>query len=152
MAAELGDCMRRLVLFAIVSVVLLLACRGATRSSSQSDRTDALGANAACYVCHMTFVKEQLSKDHLAAKVTCVKCHGLSAGHANDEDIGATPPDITFERSGVEQMCLTCHKKHDISEKDLAAAGPDPVCTDCHGTHRIAREVAKNGLRKGVPL
>ena len=32
-------------------------------------------------------------------EITCVRCHGISAAHANDEDIGATPPDITFKRT-----------------------------------------------------
>ena len=143
--------MRRLVLLAVMGVVFLLACRGATRSPSQSDRIDALGANAACYVCHMTFVKEQLSKTHLAAKVACIKCHGLSAGHANDEDIGATPPDRVFDRAEIDGFCGDCHKIHDVHPAKVVAqwlkrnqergiATPpagEAVCTDCHGNHTI---------------
>jgi len=96
------------------------------------DEGNPLGANAACYVCHMTFVKEDLARTHLAAKITCVRCHGLSAGHANDEDIGATKPDVTFSRDRVPVMCLECHDKHEIAPEKAKL-----VCTDCHGKHRI---------------
>ena len=109
------------------------------KASTRFDETNPLGANAACYVCHMTFVKEKLSKTHLRAKVTCIRCHGLSEGHANDEDIGATPPDISFKRDQVNAMCLKCHEKHDISLKKLAAHKSPPICTDCHDTHRIVQ-------------
>jgi len=97
------------------------------------DEIEKLGANAACYVCHMGFVKETISKVHLSQGVTCIDCHGLSAGHANDENIGATPPDITFESDQVEKMCLKCHSRHDISVENKS----DPICTDCHGSHRL---------------
>ncbi len=106
---------------------------------------DPLGANAACYVCHIPLVKGELSKVHLKAKITCIKCHGLSADHANDEDIGATKPDIRFARKQVDRMCRKCHKKHDVPawevvarfvDRGISPKGP-VVCTDCHGTHRI---------------
>jgi hypothetical protein len=109
--------------------------------SGQFDETNPLGANAACYVCHMTFVGEELSKTHLQAKITCVDCHGLSAGHANDENIGATPPDISFDREEVDAMCLKCHERHDILTKEVAVRTDPPTCTDCHGGHRIIQTV-----------
>ena len=111
-----------------------------------SEDTNPLGANAACYVCHMLFVREELSKVHLHGKVGCIKCHGLSAGHANDEDIGATKPDIMYKRDQVDAMCAKCHEEHDVPavavigrwrERNLSAN--PPVCTDCHGTHKIER-------------
>jgi hypothetical protein len=109
------------------------------------DETNPVGANAACYVCHMLFVKEAISKDHLKAGVGCIKCHGLSAGHANDEDVGATPPDVVFARDQVDPMCCECHQAHDVAPEEVVArfleralpAGSKPVCTDCHGHHRI---------------
>ncbi len=110
--------------------------------------TNPMGPNAACYVCHMTFVREELSRTHLAAKVTCVKCHGVSAKHANDEDIGATSPDRTYERDKVDAMCRKCHETHDVPPQAVVArwlerelAKPPPVCTDCHGTHGIETSV-----------
>ena len=115
--------------------------------------TDPLGPNAGCYVCHMTFVREELSRTHLEAKVACVDCHGTSAPHANDEDVGATKPDRTYTRVQVSPSCRKCHPTHDVAPEKLIArwqerrpakpaAKPSPppvVCTDCHGTHRIAR-------------
>jgi len=111
---------------------------------------DPLGPNAACYVCHTTFVYEELSNVHLPKKVTCVRCHGLSAAHANDEEIGATPPDITFKRDKIDAACSTadCHEKHDVPARKIIARflerrrpdSPSPaVCTDCHGMHKIER-------------
>ena len=107
---------------------------------------DPMGPNAACYVCHMTFIFEELSKVHLAEKVTCVECHGTSGPHANDEDIGATKPDKTYRRCQINAACRTCHEDHDVKPEEVVArwieAGSPkqkPVCTDCHGTHKIER-------------
>ena len=113
---------------------------------------DPLGPNAACYVCHMTFVHEELSRIHLAEKITCIKCHGLSAAHANDEEIGATPPDVTFSRSQIDTSCEKCHEKHDVPARDVVARWlerkirkPVTVCTDCHGMHRIEQSSEDDG-------
>lgn len=114
---------------------------------AQDEQTNPLGANAGCYVCHIPFVREELSKVHLKAEVACVRCHGLSAGHANDEDIGATPPDVVFRRGQVDAMCADCHRSHRAPARLVIARFlqrrlmPEsaPVCTDCHGTHRIQR-------------
>jgi hypothetical protein len=122
----------------------------ASPAGDSAEETDPLGANAACYVCHMTFVKENLSKVHLAAKVGCVKCHGVSAKHANDEHIGATKPDRTYQRGQIDKACSACHPAHDVPARKVVArfeeqhlpASPSPVCTDCHGTHKIERESA----------
>lgn len=111
-----------------------------------SPEIDPLSVNAACYVCHTTFVREELSKVHLKEKVTCIECHGLSAGHANDEDIGATPPDITFKRKQVDASCGKCHEEHDVPAREVIARWLErgrpalpSICTDCHGTHKIER-------------
>ena len=105
---------------------------------------DPMGPNAACYVCHMTFIFEELSKVHLKEKVTCVECHGVSGAHANDEDIGATKPDKTYARCQINAACRECHEEHDAKPEKVIAqwikiGSPkqEPVCTDCHGTHRI---------------
>jgi len=123
-----------------------------------SEETNPLGANAACYVCHIPFVKEELSKVHLKAKVTCIKCHGLSAGHANDEDVGATKPDISYTRQQVDRMCRECHETHDAPataviacwlRRGLSLQRP-AVCTDCHGTHKI-EEPAEDEQEQPTP-
>jgi hypothetical protein len=101
----------------------------------------------------MTFVREELSQVHARADVGCIRCHGLSAAHANDENIGATKPDITFDRAEVNPACRKCHPAHDAPpeavlarwrERRAAGLAPDvppmaAVCTDCHGAHKIAR-------------
>jgi predicted CXXCH cytochrome family protein len=156
MAKEVGSSVKQAVFFiAIVGLISLgyfclcnCSCRptAAALASQETaggyDGTEVLGLNAACYVCHIPFVQEDLSRTHLQAKVVCIDCHGLSAGHANDENIGATPPDVKFERSEVDAMCLKCHKTHGISQEDLAKHKVTPVCTDCHGSHRITKPAA----------
>ena len=129
------------------AAVLAIACR------PDRAEVDPMGPNAACYVCHMTFLREELSLTHLKAKVGCIRCHGTSAAHANDEDVGATKPDVCFQRPQVNPFCRTCHPSHDVApEKVLArwqelraangarhkATGP-VACTDCHGRHKIAK-------------
>ena len=106
-----------------------------------SGQLDPMSVNAACYICHMTFVGEKISKTHFSEGVTCIKCHGISAGHANDENIGATKPDITYTRDQVHRACMKCHKKHKISDSKLAGFDRYPVCTDCHGKHSIGSAV-----------
>lgn len=132
-----------------------VASKAAAERSSDSDEDsgdfiDPLGPNAACYVCHMTFVTEEISSQHKAQDIGCIKCHGLSAAHANDENIGATPPDIAYERGKIDAACSTCHKTHDVSANTIVArfverklTGSSPVCTDCHGHHRIAEAAAR---------
>ena len=109
------------------------------------DATDVLGANAACLVCHLTFVKEPLARSHQLKGVSCTRCHGASVAHANDEHIGATRPDVTYRREKVDGACAVCHEKHDVPatkvigrflERKLPPR-PAAICTDCHGAHRI---------------
>jgi hypothetical protein len=123
---------------------------------------DPMGPNAACYVCHVTFVDEPLAVEHLRAKTTCIDCHGTSQGHANDENIGATPPDIVIQRPQVNCACRKCHQGHDVRPEDVIARWierarfrsrsarpakgplqPQVVCTDCHGSHRVSRAQAE---------
>ena len=129
------------------AMALGVAC-GPKRTGSY----DPMGPNAACYVCHMSFVREELSRSHQAAKVGCIRCHGLSAPHANDEDVGATKPDVTVSRTQVNPLCRTCHATHDATPEAVVARWqhalttrfanqppPAPACTDCHGSHKIAK-------------
>jgi hypothetical protein len=128
-------------------------------ASDDSMETNPLGPNAACYVCHMTFVREELSRSHLQAEVPCIDCHGLSAAHANDEDIGATLPDVIFKRHEIDASCEECHEEHDVPAREVIARwlerkrpGPSPVCTDCHGTHKIERpEASENADAPPTP-
>lgn len=116
-------------------------------SAEPPPEMDPLGMNGACYVCHIPFVKEELAKAHLAEGISCAQCHGLSDKHANDENVGATKPDITFRREQVDAGCEKCHTTHDapatkvlarFGERKLSMQTP-VICTDCHGSHKIDR-------------
>ena len=48
--------------------------------------------------------------ENVKKKCNFIHCLGLSASHANDENVGATLPDITFERDEVPEMP---HEAHD---------------------------------------
>jgi len=150
MAAPVEIRLSRGLLLAVVGsgalVGFSLACGPRPAAADKPGRTiDPTSANAACYVCHMTFVREELSKVHFQEKVTCIECHGLSAAHANDEDVGATKPDVVFTRQQVDPMCIRCHESHDAPARQVVARflqrqlplQPAPVCTDCHGRHKI---------------
>lgn len=119
---------------------------------------DPLGPNAACYVCHQTFIFEEMATVHKAEKIGCIKCHGLSAAHANDENVGATPPDIKFARHQVDKSCVECHDSHDAPAREVLARFVDrelpqdkpAVCTDCHGEHRIVEAAEMLPVLGGV--
>lgn len=147
--------MRRLLWLAgtalIVGLVSNLSLLRPAGNPVRAQEIDPLGPNSACYVCHMTFVREPIAKVHLAAKITCVKCHGLSEKHANDENIGATKPDRVYKHGQIDGACGECHKEHDVDARKVIArfrerklpASTAPVCTDCHGSHRIDRAAEK---------
>jgi hypothetical protein len=155
MAAQMGARVIRLFFCVAITLGVFLeaGCVLGPQPGEGEDRIDPTSVNAACYVCHMTFVREPISKIHFKAKVTCIKCHGLSAGHANDEDVGATKPDVIFARNQIVPMCMKCHKHHDVPsaavvarfiERKLSPEVP-PVCTDCHGKHRIEKPKEESG-------
>ena len=131
----------------------------AAEEESDEGQLDPLGANAACYVCHMTYVKEELSTLHLKEKIDCITCHGVSAGHANDENVGATKPDITFKREQVGASCRECHADHNASPEaviaqwiELGSPKQAPVCTDCHGKHRIEKAAEEQPAEESARL
>ena len=115
--------------------------------SDDEPQENPLMVNAACYVCHIPFVQEEISRVHAKARVPCIDCHGLSAAHANDENVGATKPDRVYARDRIDKMCSKCHESHDVPARAVVArcferklsADTAAVCTDCHGQHRIER-------------
>jgi predicted CXXCH cytochrome family protein len=144
-------CRSFLVLVGLAWLGLMLFAIGCLHTSAPNvdrtvDQNNPLGPNAACYVCHMTYVKEPLSRLHLRHKVYCIDCHGPSIGHANDEDIGATKPDIYFKRDKVNASCRKCHSDHNAAPEKVVKRWFDrklktnsPICTECHGQHKIKR-------------
>ena len=106
------------------------------------DATDVLGANAACLVCHLTFVKEELAKTISCKGSAASSATAPSVGHANDEHIGATKPDITYPRDKVDACVRQVPRASTTSPPRKVIARflerklprqPAPICTDCHG-------------------
>lgn len=116
----------------------------------------AVDSNDPCYVCHMPFLEENLATAHAKVQVWCGTCHGPSRPHIEDENIGATPPDVVHKKDEVDRMCGQCHnpEEHSVLTGKTRSArlaegkqaqqeikGPKievtGVCTDCHGRHWI---------------
>ena len=102
--------------------------------------------NRACYACHANYENEPLVDAHAEANVGCVKCHGPSPAHRNDES-NITPPDEMFGPGTMKKLCAQCHEDHDVPAANVIArwqetcpvkTNPEEiVCTDCHGQHRL---------------
>lgn len=101
--------------------------------------------NSACYVCHTNYDGEELVHQHAIANVGCVKCHGESIAHRNDEN-NITPPDTMYPADAIDTGCVKCHETHDAPARKVLARFAqrcpgktnlnDVICTDCHGDHR----------------
>ena len=105
--------------------------------------------NSFCYVCHLNYEDEELSRIHQPAGIGCETCHGISDKHSADED-STIPPDIMYPTAGIIPFCLACHEKEQLLDeedhKDLFALDADPnkSCTDCHGKkHRLSVRTRK---------
>ena len=102
--------------------------------------------NLACHCCHANYKEESLAVTHAKANIGCVKCHGKSPKHQEDED-NVTPPEIMYPASKINKACAKCHDSHDVPAEKVVALWQqrcpdktDPkqiVCTDCHGRHRL---------------
>ncbi len=108
--------------------------------------TGPVADNLACYCCHANYEEEEFVVYHAKANVGCIKCHGESYDHRNDEN-NVTPPDIMFPPEKIESNCQECHQTHDAPAKEVITrwqercpnnAKPEELlCTDCHGEHRL---------------
>jgi hypothetical protein len=96
--------------------------------------------NSACFVCHVNFQEEDLATTHAKAGVGCIKCHGKSNAHTDDE-ANLIPPEIMFPKAKINSACLKCHAPAKLTDSHKPVlAGTDtknPYCTDCHGEHRL---------------
>jgi len=114
--------------------------------------------NTACFVCHTNYEEEELVLIHAKENVACVKCHGQSLDHRNDED-NITPPDKMYPLEKIDSACQECHEQHDAPAVKVLARWQercpkktDPksiVCTDCHGMHRLTRRTVQWDKRTG---
>ncbi len=114
--------------------------------------------NTACFCCHTNYEEEPLAARHAKANVGCIKCHGKSYAHRDDED-NITPPDVMFAAEKIEPNCRHCHTTHDAPAVEVIARWKkccpkktDPkklVCTDCHGQHRLKLRTVRWDKRTG---
>jgi hypothetical protein len=117
--------------------------------------------NHACFVCHTNYQEEWFAVTHANANVGCVKCHGESIAHRNDEN-NITPPDVMYPSDGIDKACVKCHESHDVPAKKVLArwhercpAKTDPskvICTDCHGDHRLKLRTVRWDKKTGKLL
>jgi hypothetical protein len=117
--------------------------------------------NHACFVCHTNYQDESMAVEHANANVGCMKCHGESIAHRNDEN-NITPPDIMYPADRIETACVKCHETHDVPAKKVLARWKERcptksdfnslVCTDCHGDHRLKLRTVRWDKKTGKLL
>ena len=129
----------------LVGAALLASCRLPLVSSGRQAR--AAAESRACFDCHIDFKIEKFSQIHECEGVSCVRCHGTSKAHKDDE-VRKTLPDAVFRGKTMKVFCLTCHRAAEHRKVDAHAAAeakaretgqPEPVCTTCHGEHKLMR-------------
>ncbi len=112
-----------------------------------------LRINEACYVCHGNYREEPMAVSHAKQDVSCMKCHGPSLEHRNDED-NITPPDKMYALTKIDAGCQAdCHDSHDAPAREVLKRWQERcpgktdfsqvVCTDCHGFHRLPRRTVQ---------
>jgi len=107
--------------------------------------------NSRCYVCHMSYMKEDLAVVHAEADIGCADCHGDCDEHIADESWAwgknGTPPEIMYPRPKINPFCMDCHPKKKIGRLEhkrfFAGTAKEKYCTDCHGDHRLAERKCK---------
>ena len=117
--------------------------------------------NGSCYVCHANYQEEEMVTVHAENDVGCVKCHGQSLAHRNDEN-NTTPPDKMYPTDAIDASCATCHDEHIAPAKKVVArwqercpAKTNPgevLCTDCHGEHRLKLRTVRWDKKTGKLL
>ncbi len=131
---------------------------GAGPSATGSAKATPPADNTSCFVCHTNYEEEFLVTAHAAKGVGCIKCHGESQDHADDED-HTTAPEVMFPAARINRACRQCHEKHNASPAEVIrlwqARCPKKedlnqiVCTDCHGQHRLEKRKVRWDKRSG---
>ena len=108
--------------------------------------------NSRCQVCHINFMKEELTAVHAKAGIGCAKCHGDSDAHIADESWASggngTAPDIMYPTLKITPFCAECHTREKIGDVEMHkglfdGSVADKTCVDCHGKHRMAKRHCK---------
>jgi len=128
---------------ALAGAALLASCRFPLGAGGKPHPAAAARTNRVCYECHIDFQGEELGAVHEKAGVSCVRCHGPSKPHMDDE-VRKTPPDAVFRGAAMRVFCLACHDPVEHLEVAAhaaeAARPPDAkrrACTACHGEHQL---------------
>ena len=117
--------------------------------------------NSACFVCHTNYQDETLASVHALENVGCVRCHGASLAHRNDEN-NTTPPDKMYPTEAIDPACVECHDTHDAPARKVLVRWKERcpektdfsqvVCTDCHGEHRLKLRTVRWDKKSGKLL
>lgn len=126
-----------------------------------TSRAAAKADNEACFVCHANYREEPLVVEHAKENIGCVKCHGSSLKHRNDEN-NVTPPDVMFPLDAIDDGCADCHDEHVAPAVKVIARWQERcpeknqadsiVCTDCHGNHRLELRTVRWNKKTGELL
>ena len=118
----------------------------------------AVADNIACYCCHTNYQEDEFVVYHAKANVGCVKCHGPSHAHCDDED-NITPPEVMFPPEKIASNCRECHETHDAPARKVIALWQERcpkktkpeelLCTDCHGRHRLESRTVRWDKKTG---
>ena len=123
-----------------------MACTGvpyaqADKKSDKKTRAEAAAKeNNTCFECHVDFKEEELTTKHAKNGVSCVRCHGVSMPHMEDETRG-TAPGAVFRGKSMKVFCLTCHSpakwaRESQHRKEMAKEKPR-TCLQCHFDHKL---------------
>ena len=110
-----------------------------------------MALNARCFVCHLSYMQEELAVTHAREEISCAQCHGDSDAHIADESWASggkgTAPDRMYAPQEVNGFCMECHAGDTLPEDDHAALiadkSPEDRCTDCHGEHLLKNRTTK---------
>jgi hypothetical protein len=120
----------------------LMPTSGPVIQAPQSGRTGPASKDVfrGCDLCHIDVADEMVGTRHLAKGIGCVRCHGPSRGHVQDEN-NQVRPDRVFARNDVDKFCGKCHrcKRPEAAKPRDRSKAADKTCTECHGSHRVVR-------------
>jgi len=105
------------------------------RPDSASPAPPAPANNQYCLDCHLNYGFDPFAEGHRIAGFGCVRCHGASIPHSEDES-GKVPPDRMYPSAEINDSCLPCHKNEELPA-DCKLSEELKVCMDCHNTHRL---------------
>ena len=145
-----------------ITLLIALAVIGCQRDSKVALNDEANkhridpADNSYCYVCHVNYKSEDITKVHAKYSIGCEDCHGMSDNHSSDEN-GLTAPDRMFARDKIAAYCTTCHSPDTLRKvrKHRKFVFTDnteiqKVCMDCHGEHRLEHRTRQWHKETGV--